>query len=45
MDQNYLTWNAVNWITVVLMASIGMLLIGAVASGLRGFGGNRASEG
>lgn len=37
MDRTYLQWNIVNWITVVLMASLGMLLIGAVSSGLRGF--------
>lgn len=33
----YLQWNAVNWITVVLMASLGMILVGAIASGLRQF--------
>lgn len=35
MDRTYLHWNLVNWITVVLMASIGVLAIGAVSSGLR----------
>ena len=37
MDRTYLQWNFVNWITVVLMASIGILLIGAIASGLRAY--------
>lgn len=40
MDRFYLQWNATNWITVVLMASVGMLLIGAIASGLRAYGGS-----
>lgn len=37
MDRVYLQWNAVNWITVVLMAAIGMVLIGFVMSGLRAY--------
>lgn len=37
-DKFYLQWNLVNWITVVLMASLGIILMGAVASGLRQFG-------
>ncbi len=36
MDRTYLEWNFVNWITVVLMASFGLLLIGLVTSGLKG---------
>lgn len=39
MDRTYLQWNIVNWVTVVLMASLGMILIGAISSGLRGFKG------
>lgn len=35
MDTFYLQWNIVNWITVVLMASIGMLAVGTVYSGLK----------
>ncbi len=34
MDKFYLQWNVVNWITVVLMASIGALAIGAVMKGI-----------
>lgn len=40
MDRFYLQWNIVNWITVVLMASVGMLIVGAVASGLRQYSGH-----
>jgi len=39
MSGSYLNWNFVNWITVVLMAALGMCLIGAVSSGLRLYGG------
>ena len=31
----YLQWNLVNWITVVLMALVGMMLVGSFASMLR----------
>lgn len=31
----YLQWNIVNWITVVLMATVGILLVGALASSVR----------
>jgi hypothetical protein len=39
MDRFYLQWNIVNWITVILMASVGMLLIGAISSGIRQYQG------
>lgn len=35
---NYLTWNLPNWITVVLMVSLGYLLLGVIASGLKAAG-------
>jgi hypothetical protein len=28
MNENILTWNVTNWITVILMAAIGFALIG-----------------
>lgn len=31
---SYITWNIPNWITVVLMVSLGAVLLGVVASGL-----------
>lgn len=33
----YLQWNIVNWITVVLMAAVGMMVVGAVVSSIRQF--------
>ena len=35
MEKVYLQWNLQNWITVVLMAAIGMTLVGLVISGVR----------
>lgn len=35
MEKTYLQWNLVNWITVVLMAAFGTILIGVVLSGMR----------
>lgn len=35
MDRTYLEWNIVNWITVVLMASVGVLIIGALGAALK----------
>lgn len=37
MEKAYLQWNVVNWLTVVLMASIGMMLFGIVIGGLSSF--------
>jgi hypothetical protein len=28
MDENILAWNVTNWVTVILMASIGFFLVG-----------------
>ena len=39
MDRTYLQWNIVNWVTVVLMAAVGMFLVGAIASGFRSYSG------
>jgi hypothetical protein len=38
MEKTYLQWNAVNWITVVLMASFGALFVGLVLTGLNAYG-------
>lgn len=35
MNENFISWNAVNWITVVLMVAIGMSIVGMVASFVR----------
>jgi hypothetical protein len=37
MERTYLQWNLVNWITVVLMAAIGMIAIGAVSSAIQSY--------
>lgn len=37
-DRFYLQWNLVNWITIVLMAAIGMMVVGAAASAIRQYG-------
>lgn len=43
MDRFYLQWNIVNWITVVLMASVGMMLVGSIVAGLRQYNGSISS--
>ena len=35
-EPTYISWNFANWITIVLMAALGMAIIGMVASFLRG---------
>lgn len=35
MEGTYINWNVVNWITVVLMASVGAILLGAVVAGIK----------
>jgi hypothetical protein len=35
----YLQWNIVNWITVLLMAAVGFVLVGAIASACRQYSG------
>lgn len=35
MSDNFLHWNVVNWITVVLMVAIGMTVVGMVSSFVR----------
>lgn len=37
MERTYLQWNVVNWITVILMASFGVMAIGLIASGLKAY--------
>jgi hypothetical protein len=36
MDRNYLQWNFVNWITVLIMAGAGFFLFGLVRSAIVG---------
>lgn len=37
MERSYLQWNLINWITVVLMASIGIMAVAALTSGVRSY--------
>ena len=30
MNENIITWNVTNWVTVILMAAIGFFLVGLV---------------
>lgn len=39
MDRFYLQWNIVNWITVVLMAAVGMIAVGTIVAALRQYNG------
>lgn len=34
-ERFYLQWNVVNWVTVVLMAMVGFLLLGAIGAGVK----------
>lgn len=43
-ERFYLQWNLVNWVTVVLMATVGVLIVGAVASAIRQYGGAGNSD-
>lgn len=35
MDRTYLQWNIINWVTVVLMAAVGISLIGFIGAALK----------
>lgn len=35
MERTYLQWNIVNWITIVLMVSIGFTLMGLASSAIQ----------
>jgi uncharacterized membrane protein YkvI len=35
MEGTYISWNLVNWITVVLMVSIGLVLVAGASSVVR----------
>lgn len=35
MQDNLITWNLPNWITVVLMASVGFFALGALTSAIK----------
>jgi hypothetical protein len=33
MNENIITWNWVNWVTIVLMAAVGFLILAGAAQG------------
>lgn len=35
MDRTYLEWNIVNWLTVVLMAAVGVMVIGTIGAAIK----------
>lgn len=43
-EKTIITWNATNWITVIIMAVVGFFIIGLVAGGVRRMRG-QSSEG
>lgn len=42
MEGSYISWTIPNWITVVLMVSLGTVLLGLAASGLKTWQDNAA---
>lgn len=47
MNENIITWNFVNWLTIVLMAAVGFLILaaaGQVFHKLRGTGDGSSSQ-
>jgi len=36
MQENLITWNVANWVTIVLMALLGFFVLGVIASFARG---------
>lgn len=42
MERTYLQWNLVNWITVVLMAALGAMLVGLIAASVKTYGPRNA---
>lgn len=40
-DRVYIQWTIINWVTVFLMATLGFLLVGAVAQAAQNMTANR----
>lgn len=43
MESTYLQWNLVNWITVVLMAAVGLFIVGMLSSAIRHYNGTAST--
>jgi hypothetical protein len=37
-EENIISWNATNWITVVLMCAVGFLVLGTISKAIRAAG-------
>lgn len=44
MDENIITWNWVNWVTITLMAAVGFLLLAAIAQGFHAIRGTNTGS-
>jgi hypothetical protein len=40
MNENIISWNWVNWVTIVLMATVGFLILAATAQGFHALRGS-----
>ena len=40
MGENIISWNFVNWVTIVLMAAVGFLILAAITQGIHALRGN-----
>lgn len=45
MQENLITWNFANWVTITMMALVGFFLLGALVSFLKGRGVGGDSKG
>jgi len=43
-QESLITWNVPNWITVVLMVTVGFFVIGAAGNALRSFGAKNSRD-
>lgn len=43
MEQTFLSWNFTNWVTVVIMAALGFLLLAVIAQVFHSFRGTTAA--
>lgn len=42
--ETLITWNVPNWITVILMVTVGFFVLGAAGNVLRSFGAKQSAE-
>jgi hypothetical protein len=44
MEKVYLQWNLPNWITVTIMAFVGVALVGMISSAFRHYSGTASTQ-